>query len=172
MVTPQPGLPKPSGTGQFFSVVLQIFPVFLQFVSSQLPSHRFLAFWKFPGPNFRPRVGLNLSTDATFQQTETLNFPQVLLRSGFGPKQPGGRKILRSRPRNPPPSPRMRSQKMLRSWQNCDFARDILKKCEVLHILRDAILEAKDHYHEQFPYLIGSTTGAPVVNRIFLRSCL
>ena len=117
------------------------------------------------------RVGLKLSTDASFQQIGTLNFPQVLLRSGFGPNQPGGRKILRSRPRNPSPCPRSRSQKMLRTWQNCDFARDILKTCQVLNILRDALLGVADRFLEQLLNLIGSTTGAPVVHRIFLRSC-
>ena len=123
-------------------------------------------------PDITPdnRAGLNLSTDATFQQTGTLNFPQVLLRSGFGPKEPWGRKILRSLPRIPSPCPRRRSQKMLRTWQNCDFARDILKKCQVLDILRDALLGAVDRFLEQLLNLIGSTTGAPVVHRTFLRS--
>ena len=60
---------------------------------------------------------------------------------------------------------------MLRTWQNCDFARDILKKCQVLNILRDALLGAVDRFLEQLLNLIGSTTGAPVVHRIFLRSC-
>ena len=118
-----------------------------------------------------PRVGTNLSTDATFQQTGTLNFPQVLLRSGSGPKQPGGRKILRSRPRIPSPCPRSRSQKMLRTWQNCDFARDILKKCQVLNILRDALLGVADRFLEQLLKNIRWTTGAPVVDPIRLRSC-
>ena len=117
------------------------------------------------------RVGTNLSTDATFQQTGTLNFPQVLLKSGFGPKQPGGRKILRSRPRIPSPCPRMRSQKMLRTWQNCDFARDILTRCQVLDMLCDAILGAIERFLEQLLNLIVSTTRAPVVHRIFLSSC-
>jgi len=117
------------------------------------------------------RVGLNLSTDATFQQTGALNFPQVLLRSGFGPKQPGGRKTLRSQPGIPSPCPRSRSQKMLRTWQNSDFARDILKKCQVLNLLRDALLGAVGRFLEQLLNLIGSTTGAPVVHRIVLRSC-
>ena len=45
---------------------------------------------------------------------------------------------MRSRPRIPSPCPRRRSQKMLRTWNNFDFARDIPKKCQVLNILRDA----------------------------------
>ena len=117
------------------------------------------------------RVGLNLSTDATFQQMGTLNFPQVLLNCGFGPKQLGGRKFLRSRPRILSHCSRRRSQKMLRTWQNCDFVRDIQKKCQVLNILRDALLGAVDRFLEQFLKNIRWTTGAPVVDPIRLRSC-
>ena len=54
----------------------------------------------------------------------------------------------------------MRSQKMLRSWQKCDFARDIPKKCQVLNILCDAILAATDRFHEQLLKNIRLTTGS------------
>ena len=116
-------------------------------------------------------MGLNLSTNATFQQMWTLKFPQVLLRIGLGPKQPGGRKIMRSRPKDTSPCVGSRSQKMLRPWQNCDFARDILKKCQVLNILRDALLGATDRFLEQLLKNIRWTTGASVVDPIRLRGC-
>ena len=44
---------------------------------------------------------------------------------------------------------------MMRGWRNFDF-----KKRQVLNILRDAILEVANCFHERLLNLIGSTTAS------------